>query len=86
MGLIANALKQQSSYAAKKNGLWEDLMAQLTDCVMPEHVDAFEAHLLEIDLQIPGAYREPLEEIIAKRREEIAEDEVSAILRDRFDF
>jgi hypothetical protein len=86
MGLIAAALKNQSSYAAKRGGLWEDLMARLTDAVMPEHVDAFEAHLLVIDIQIPGAWREPLEEIIAKRREEIAEDEVSAILRDRFDF
>lgn len=86
MGLIANALKTQSSYAAKKTGLWDDLMTKLTDCVMPRDVDTFEEHLLAIDLQIPGSWREALAEIIEKRRQEIDEDEVGAILRDRFDF
>lgn len=86
MGLIAQALKPQSSYAAKKGGLWQDLMDRLTDCVMPEHVDAFETHLLAIDIQIPGPWHEPLREIIAKRREEIDEDDIATIMRDRFDF
>lgn len=86
MGALANALKTQSSYAAKKTNLWDDLMGRLTDCVMPRDVDAFEEHLLSIDLQIPGSWREALAEIVEKRRQEIDEDEVGAILRDKFDF
>lgn len=86
MGALANALKTQSSYAAKKTNLWDDLMSRLTDCVMPRDVDAFEEYLLSIDLQIPGSWREALAEIIEKRRQEIDEDEVGAILRAKFDF
>lgn len=86
MGLIANALKTQSSYAAKKTSLWDDLMSALTDCVMPRDVDAFEEHLLSIDLQIPGSWREALAEIIEKRRQEIDEDDIATIMRTRYDF
>lgn len=86
MGLIVNALKTQSSYAAKKTGLWDELMTRLTDCVMPRDIEAFEDYLLSIDLQIPGSWRESLAEIIEKRRGEIDEDDIATIMRARYDF
>lgn len=86
MGAISDALKNQSSYAAKKTGLWDELMSRLTDCVMSRDVDAFEEYLLSIDLQIPGSWRETLAEIIEKRRQEIDEDDIATILRMRYDF
>jgi hypothetical protein len=86
MGLLSKALSQQSSYAAKKNGLWEDLMERLSDCALPQDVDAVERHIETLALQIPAAWDEPLREIIEKRREEIAADDITLIMRERFDF
>lgn len=86
MGLLSDSLKPQSSHAAKKNGLWPALMERLTECVLPADVDEFERHLLSISLQIPAAWNEPLAELVEKRREEIAEDDVASIMRRNFDF
>ena len=86
MGDLMKALTPQSSYAAKNAGLWQRLMGELTDCVVPEDIDAFERRLDAIELEIPPAWREPLAEVVAKRREEIAEDDVAVILRRNFDF
>jgi hypothetical protein len=86
MGLIAKALSQQSSSAAKKADLWPELMAKLGECVTQAHVDDFEAHLVAIELQIPRAWHEPLAEVIEKTREEIAADDIGAIMRSKYDF
>lgn len=86
MGLISKAFSPQSSHAAKRDGLWPDLMERLGECVVLADVDEFERHLESIVLQVPAAWNEPLAELIEKRREEIAEDDVAAILRRNFDF
>ena len=86
MGLISKDFSRQSSHAAKRDGLWPDLMERLGECVLPTDVDAFQQHLEAIDLQVPAGWREPLAELIEKRREEIAEDDVSTLMRRNFDF
>ena len=86
MGLISKAFTPQSSHAAKRDGLWPDLMERLGECVLPSDVDECERHLDAIALQGPAAWNEPLAELIEKRREEIAEDDVASILRRNFDF
>lgn len=86
MGLLLKTLSPKSSYAAKKNGLWEDLMERLTECVMPADVDDFERHVISLGLEIPAAWSGPLAELVEKRREEIAEDDVATIMRRNFDF
>jgi hypothetical protein len=85
MGIIAQSLTQVSSYAAKKTDLWPSLMDRLTDCILPGDVDAFERHVMGLGLQVPAAWEEPLAELVAKRRAEIAEDDISEIMK-RFDF
>lgn len=86
MGLLTKTLSPQSSYAAKQQGLWADLMDRLTECVLPADVDEFERYVVSLGLQIPGAWEEPLKEIIEKRREEIAEDDLTLIMRRNYDF
>lgn len=86
MGLLSDTLKPQSSYAAKKSGLWQELMVRLGECVLPADVDEFERHVVGLGLQIPAAWQEPLAEVVEKRREEIAEDDVAVIMRRNFDF
>lgn len=83
MGKIYDALlKKQSSYQAKKNGLWQDLIERLEDCQTPEMVQEFRAHVAFIGRDIPVAWSEPLEEAIEKRMEEIEIDE--QVLAGRF--
>ena len=86
MGILAKTLSPSSSYAAKKTDLWPELMARLTDCMLPEDVDAFERHVISLGLQIPAAWEEPLKEIVSKRRQEIAEDDITEIMKSKFDF
>lgn len=86
MGILAKTLANVSSYGAKNTGLWNELMDRLTECVLPADVDAVERWIDENPLSIPVAWSEPLAEVIAKRREEIDEDDVASILRRNFDF
>lgn len=86
MGILAKALSNVSSYAAKNNGLWNELMDRLTDCVLPADVDAVERWISENPLSVPAAWSEPLAEIIEKRRIEIAEEEIGQIMRAKWDF
>ena len=86
MGMLTDTLKPQSAHAAKKNGLWQDLMDRLGECVLPADVDAFERYVVSLGLQIPAAWHEPIADVVEKRREEIAEDDVASIMRRNFDF
>jgi crossover junction endodeoxyribonuclease RuvC len=86
MGALQKALAPQSSYAAKKTDLWPSLLERLTDCVLPADLEAFEAELELREMEIPGAWREPLAELIEKRREEIEQDDIALIMRNNFDF
>lgn len=86
MGILAKALSNVSSRAAKNDGLWNELMDRLTDCVMPRDVDAVQQWIDENPLSIPAPWHEPLAEVIAARRKEIDEEDVSAIMSSRFDF
>lgn len=86
MGILAKSLSPQSAYAAKKTDLWPSLMERLTDCMFAADVDAFERHVISLGLQIPAAWHEQLAEQAEKRREEIKEDDVATIMRERFDF
>lgn len=86
MGLLAKTLSPSSSYAAKKSGLWEDLMDELAGCLFPAAVDDFEERCRARGLEIPGAYEDPLADAIEARREELRSEDIGTIIRDRFDF
>jgi hypothetical protein len=86
MGALTKALKAPSSYGAKKTDLWERLMNRLTESMFERQIDEFIEWLDEHPLEYPAAWREPLEEIAAKRRDEIREDDIGLILREKFDF
>jgi len=86
MGALTKALSPQSSHAAKKSGLWDELTDELEGCMYPAMVDAFEAKLSAIELQIPGAWHEPLADLIEKKREALAAEDIGQIVRTRFDF
>lgn len=86
MGKLLDALKPQSSYAAKKTDLWPDLLDRIAGALVPADLDQLETWLDLNELQIPWAWREPLAELIEKRRDELAADDVNEVVRTRYDF
>jgi hypothetical protein len=86
MGKLLDALKPISSYAAKKTDLWPDLLDRIAGALVPADLDGLESWLVLHELEIPWAWREPLAELIEKRRDELAADDVNEIVRVRFDF
>ncbi len=85
-GSLMDALYGPSSYRAKQTTAWQDIMDRLTDCVTPAMLDEAAEWIASLRGQIPVAWDETIADVIEARRIEIAEEDVSAILRSRFDF
>ncbi|WP_091738902.1 hypothetical protein [Phenylobacterium immobile] len=75
MGALLKALSGTSSYGAKKADLWADLKDRVDGAILPADLDEFERWLDARPLDYPAAYREPLDELIAVRRLELAEED-----------
>lgn len=86
MGALLKALSPRSSYGAKNENLWQQLMDELTDCVTTPQIDAFEVRLDTRPLDYPAAWHTPLREKIAAQREYVASEDPNEIVRDRFNF
>lgn len=86
MGILAKSLSPPSSYAAKKTDQWADLKDRIDGAILPAQLDEFEAWLDAYPLEYPGAYREPLDELIEAKRDELRAEDIGLIVRDRFDF
>lgn len=86
MGALAKSLAAATPYSARKAGLWPELMDQLEGCLYPAAIDAFEAHIVSLGLQIPNNWHEHLANAVEKKRQEISDENITDILRERFDF
>lgn len=86
MGKLLDALSPSSSYAAKKTDLWPELCDRIAGAMWPAVLDDFEVWLELHEMEIPYPWREPLAELVEKRREELADEDIGLIVRDRFDF
>ena len=86
MGKLADALAPQSSYAAKKTSLWPDLTDRIAGALLMIDLAEIELWLELHEQEVPWSWRESLAELIDKRRDELAAEDIGSILRDRFDF
>ena len=86
MGALAKALSPQSSYAAKKTPLWDEITDRIAGAMYPRQLEEVEWWLEAIELQVPGAWRGPIAELIEKRLVELKDEDIAQIMRDRFDF
>jgi hypothetical protein len=86
VGKLADALAPQSSYAAKKTPLWDDVTDRIAGALFARDLDEVEAWLEFNELLVPWAWRPVLAELIEKKRDELAAEDIGAIVRDRFDF
>jgi hypothetical protein len=91
MGALLKALTAQSSYAAKggKAGggtVWEDLCDRVHGALFEAQLDTFVDWLDARPLDYPAAYREPLDELIEVKRAELRSENITQILKDKYDF
>jgi hypothetical protein len=86
MGALAKALAPQSSYAAKKTPLWDEITDRIEGALYPRQLDEVEWWLNCIELQVPTQWREPIAELIEKKRIALKDEDIAQIMRDRFDF
>lgn len=86
MGMLEKALKAPSAYAMKKTTAWEDAVDRIAGALLPADLDVFADELARRPLDYPGGWVGELRELIDKRRQELAEEDIGQILLDRFDF
>ena len=85
-GQLWGALYGPSSFAAKRTPVWQEIMDMIEDCVLPEQLCKVMFDLSARRSDIPEAWDESIHEIIEKKRQEIEEDDIAAIMRGNFDF
>lgn len=86
MGMLTKALSATSPHAARNAGLWPELMDRLESCLYPTAIDEFERHVVSLGLSVPDSWHSHLDEAVEKKRQEIAGEDITQIMRDRFDF
>jgi hypothetical protein len=86
MGKLKDALAPISSYAAKKTPLWDEVTDRIAGAILPADLDDVELWLEWHELEVPWPWREPLAELIEKQREALEAEDISLILREKFDF
>jgi hypothetical protein len=86
MGALLKALQPQSSYAAKKTPLWDEIIDRIAGAIYPRQLEEVELWLEAIELQVPTGWRDPIAELIEKRLIELKDEDIAQIMFDRFDF
>jgi hypothetical protein len=86
MGKLLEALTRPSAYRAKKTDVWETITDRIAGAMYPAQLREVEDWIAANELSIPDGWLEPIEELIEKRRDEIQAEDISQIMRDRFDF
>jgi hypothetical protein len=89
MGLLAKQLlNTRSAYDTKKNSptLWDDLKDRIEGAMLMQQLDEVVSWLdLNTHLYPPG-WRENFDELIDLQRDVLAAEDISQIVRDRYDF
>jgi hypothetical protein len=88
MGVLADSLKYASAYSVKRDkpDLWADLTDRVEGALLPVQLDELEAELDARPLDMPFGWRLEIDALIEAKRVALAEEDVSQIMRDRFDF
>lgn len=86
MGMLAKALSPPSSHAAKKTDAWAVLMDRIEGCMFEGQLAELEAHLATRPNDYPYAWRESIAEVIEKKRDALASEDLSSIMREKYDF
>lgn len=85
---FAKKLENPTAYSVKKNTpqVWENLVDRVNGAIIPRDLDDLEAWLDFRPLDLPFGWYDQVRELIEKRREELAEEDIGSILRNKYDF
>lgn len=86
MGMLAKALAGPSAAAAKRSGIYDEIKDRIDGAILPAQLEDVEQWLLDNDHLYPATWRDSFDNMIELKREELASEDVGAILRERFDF
>lgn len=88
MGMLEKKLNPPSAYSVKRDHpeMWGDLVDRIAGAIIPADLDQIETWMEFRPLELPGGWAGELRELIEKRREELAEEDIGKILLDRYDF
>lgn len=86
MGAFTKAFAPPSAYATKKTTLFDDVKDRIDGAIVPQDLDEVERWLDANSHKYPESWREHFDEMIEKQREEIAGEDVSEIMRAKYDF
>jgi hypothetical protein len=86
MGIIAKTLAAPSAYALKQTDFWSDLTDQVAGALCDADLIVIEVWAEAHPIAMPFGWYGELAELIEKRREELADEDIRSILLDRFDF
>jgi ubiquinone biosynthesis protein Coq4 len=88
MGMLADSLAHATAYRVKRDNpdLWPDLVDRIAGALLPAQLDEIEDELQRRYLDIPFGWHLEAAELIEQKREDLANEDVSQIMRDRFDF
>ena len=86
MGKLMDALSPPSAYRARQTDIWDQITDRIAGAQTKADLAEVEAWLLLQTLKIPTQWEEHIVEALEKRAEEIRDEDIGLILRDRFDF
>lgn len=87
MGILADALnKRPSAHSAKKTDLYAEIKDRIDGCILPAQLAEVVEYLDAHEHTFPHGWREAFDDMVELQREEIASEDIGAIVRDRFDF
>ena len=81
-----DALSAPTAYRARQTGIWDQISGRIAGAMTRYDLEEVEAWLLTQTLNIPSPWEEHILELLEKRRDELAAEDIGSILRDRFDF
>jgi hypothetical protein len=83
---LSKALERPSAYAVKKTDFWDQLVDRIAGCILQSQLDDVEDWLQANQMRVPGSWDQSIQEMIEKQREQIASEDISAIIREKYDF
>lgn len=86
MGAFAKAFAPPSAYATKKTTLFDDVKDRIDGAIVPQDLDEVERWLDANNHKYPESWREHFDEMIEKQKELLDEENVTNILRSKWDF
>lgn len=86
MGILADSFKRPSAHSVKKTDLYAEVKDRIDAVMLKSQLAEVEEYLDANDHTFPSGWRDAFDNMLELKREELAAEDIGAIVRDRFDF